>query len=226
MDTKKNPRDHCASTVSHLVTKFQKQCSRFNELTPLLKIALKCTTGKLLATSCGRESPSWRLMASSCEPPWSASLSGLWSLSPSPTWPQAPSAPLSPQCLTVLYSSPHPTQPFPRSPLLARLPTFELFTLTSFHMIYPQTPLRCAISTTISLELVLWAQCLIHLFFLGVALGLLIFGWTFSPSHSIPVAHTHCVKNTNFTFFFPTPLFLWPVKIPFILFKHSSRSIL
>lgn len=66
-----------------------------------------------------------------------------------------PLRPLSPQCLRVTYSSPHLTQSFPWSPLLAPLLTFELLALTSFYMIYPHTPLRRAVSMTISLELVL-----------------------------------------------------------------------
>lgn len=139
-----------------------------------------------------------------------ASLIGLAFTSVQPlTLPRDHGLPLRPfpRSASVTYSSPHLTQSFPWSPLLAPLLTFELLTLTSFYMIYPHTPLRHAVSITISLELVLWAQCLIHLSSLGAGPGFLTFGWTFPPSHSIPLAHTHCVKNPNYIFFLLMPHF-------------------
>lgn len=149
-----------------------------------------------LATSHGWESASWLLIANSyvllC-PPHACHLCAALTL------------PLG-HFLTFPSSFPLGKNPY-SVPILSShscyflcwllFPHFNLLFFRSFYTIYPQTSFTCMTSVTISLEPILWSQCLNKISFLGVGLEFPFFCWIFSPTHSTPIARTHCVKKSK-----------------------------
>lgn len=210
--------------MSRLVTKFQKQLSWFNELTPLLQSQIDC------GAASGWDYVTWLrelFSTADCQLPWAPLLllpfTSVQPLTlPHDHWP--PLYPLFLYSLKELHSGSYLTQSFPLFPLLLRFPHFNCShsCLSPWSNLRPHSYVQLQLP---SLEMVLWAQWVIHFSFLGVGSSISSFLLSIF-THKFYTCSSYCSNTPNYIFFLLTPpIFLtWAAIIYSIHTQQQNNS--